>query len=127
MLPGIGCLSTLDYHARMCALTGDENCCTVQDEMHMVFECQHSALSALQVHLEELFAVKARGITPAHSLQLFMNHRDVISVAKFVQQLLNYGLSNGGTCRKSPNLETFPVWNFLFCFFGYSPMGFKTL
>ena len=56
---------------RICALAGDGNCFTVQAEMHMVFECQHSALSALRVHFEELYAVKAQGNTPAHSLHLF--------------------------------------------------------
>jgi hypothetical protein len=76
-----------DYYHRTCGLTGDEDCMTVQDEQHMVLDCQHTALCALRAHFEELFTVPARGDTPAHSLHLFMNQRDVISVAKFVQQL----------------------------------------
>jgi hypothetical protein len=92
-----------DYPARICALTGDENCFTVEDEMHMVFECQHSALKALRVHFEELFAVKARGNTPAHGLHLFMNHRDVISVAKFVQKLQNLMDSLTGAPAENPS------------------------
>ena len=68
----------------------------------MVFECQHSALSARHVHFEELFAVKARGNTPAHSLHLLMNHRDVISVAKFVQQLQNLMDSLMGAPAENP-------------------------
>ena len=100
-----------DYPARICALTGDENCFTFQDEMHMVFECQHSALSALRVHFEVLVD-KAWGNTPAHGLHLFMNHRDVISVAKFVQQLQNLMDSLTGAPAENPELEDFSCLEF---------------
>ena len=77
-----------DYYARVCGLVDDENCpVVVQDEMHMIFECQHNALCVLREQYEELFVAPAHGSTPAQSLFLFMNQRDVISVAKFVQQL----------------------------------------
>ena len=111
-----------EYPVRICALTGDENCFAVQDEMHMVLECQHSALSALRVHFEELFAVKARGNTPAHGLHLFMNHRNVISVAKFVHvhaKLDGFFIilfSFGGTYRKSSTLKDFLIGIFVLFF-----------
>ena len=73
----------------------------IQDEMHMVFGCQHSALSTHRVHFEELSAVKARGNTPA-GLHLFMNHRNVIPVAKFVQQLQNLMDSLAGAPAENP-------------------------
>jgi hypothetical protein len=77
-----------DYYHHTCGLTGDEDCMTVQDEQHMLLDCQHSALSVpFACILKSLFPVTAPGNTPAHSLHLFMNQRDVISVAKFVQQL----------------------------------------
>jgi hypothetical protein len=109
-----------DYYHRTCGLTGDEDCMTVQDEQHMVLDCQHSTLCALvRAHFfEDLFTVPARGNTPAHSLHLFMNQRDVISVAKFVQQLQYLdGLFNGGTYNQFCILTLFPVWFYWLCSF----------
>ena len=67
---------------------------------------------SLRVHFEELFAVKAPMNTPAHGLQLFMNHRDVISVAKFVQQLQNLMDSLTGAPAENPQLKDFSCLEF---------------
>jgi hypothetical protein len=44
----------------------------------------------LQEQYKELFAVTARGNTPAQSLFLLMNQHAALSVANFVQQLHNF-------------------------------------
>jgi hypothetical protein len=50
-------------------------------------QAKHNALCVLSKQYEELFVAAAHGSTPAQSLFLFMSQRDVLSVAKFVQQL----------------------------------------
>jgi hypothetical protein len=100
-----------------------------QDEMHIIFECQHNALCALCEQYEELFAAPAHGSTPAQSLFLFMNQRDVLSVAKFVQQLQ----SLMDTLLRAPTDDSTTrsfLWFALFChasFSGYSPVGFVSM
>jgi hypothetical protein len=55
-----------------------------------------------------------------------MNHRDVISVAKFVQQLQNLdGFFNGGTYRKSSTLKDFLIGIFCSVFLAF--LGFEPL
>ena len=59
----------------------------VQDEWHVIFQCHHPAIRALQVHFEYLFDVCASTSDRTEKLQLFVNQPDVIEVAKFVRQL----------------------------------------
>jgi hypothetical protein len=44
----------------------------------MVFQYQHHALCAVREQYEELFAAQACGSTPAQSLHLLMNQRNVL-------------------------------------------------
>ena len=76
------------YEARSCTLT--HACRTlqyIQDEEHVLFRCQHPTFCALRGFYEYLFDVC--GSLPASSLKVhvFMNQRDVVEVAKFVQRL----------------------------------------
>ena len=77
----------------------------VKDQVTDCWVFSKDSFSALRVHFEGLFAVKAQGNTPAHSLHLFMNHRDVISVYRFVQQLQNLIESLMGAPAENPQLK----------------------
>jgi hypothetical protein len=59
----------------------------IQDEEHVLFRCQHPTFCALRGFYEYLFDVC--GSLPASPLKVhvFMNQRDVVDVAKFVQRL----------------------------------------
>ena len=59
----------------------------VQDEWHVIFQCRHPDIRALQAHFEYLFDVCASTSEHTEKLHLFVNQPDVIEVAKFVRQL----------------------------------------
>ena len=77
-----------DYYDRTCLLTDFcRHMLYVQDEWHVIFQCHHPAIRALQVHFEYLFDVCASTSDRTEKLQLFVNQPDVIEVAKSVRQL----------------------------------------
>jgi hypothetical protein len=85
-------------------------------------------LFALCKLYEELFVAPAHGNTPAQSLFLFMNQRDVLSVAKSVQQLQHLMDTSLRAPTGDPTTSIF-LWFDLFAMplFGYSPQGFVSM
>jgi hypothetical protein len=108
------------YEARSCTLT--EACRTilpVQDEEHVLFWCQYAAFCALRGSYEDLFDVCAPLPNSPQKVHVFMNQRDVIGVAKFVQwlQLL---------VSESMEVQFYrPVTDF--SFFCFLPNGFQAM
>ena len=63
-----------------------------QDEWHVIFQCCHPDIRALQAHFECLFDVCVLlksyiYLRTTEKLHLFVNQPDVVEVAKFVWQL----------------------------------------
>ena len=57
----------------------------VQDEWHVILQCRHPDICALQAHFEYLLDVCASTSEHTEKLQLFVNQPDVTEVAKFAR------------------------------------------